>query len=63
MDPTMYALLDTTPFFALMDPGDIPVYLPFAIPAAIKTVDHLYKKQKILYVIREYFTHSVQDAQ
>jgi hypothetical protein len=33
----------TIPFFALLDPGDVLVYPPFATPAAIKTVYRLYK--------------------
>jgi hypothetical protein len=43
MDPTMYALLDPTPFVAPPDPGEIPIYLPFVTPAAINTIDCLYK--------------------
>ncbi len=60
MDPTMYALRDPTPFFALLDPRDILIYLPFATPAVIKTVDCLYENAKN-YFVREYFTRSIQD--
>jgi hypothetical protein len=46
MDPTMYALLNPTPFFAPTDSGDVPVYPPFATPAAIKTINCQYKNTK-----------------
>ncbi len=51
MDSTMYALLDPTPFFAPLDPGDILVYPPFATPVAIKTVDCLYKNTKNYFML------------
>jgi hypothetical protein len=44
MDPVMYKLLDPTPFYAPMDPGETPVYPSFAAPMVmIKTVDWVYK--------------------
>jgi hypothetical protein len=56
MDTTTYVLFNPTPFFAPSDPGDIPVYLPFATPGAIKTVNCLYKNAKKYFVLYMYIS-------
>ena len=48
MDPVMYALLKpTTPFTAVVDPGEYAQYNNFAIKAAIKMADKISEYNKI----------------
>jgi hypothetical protein len=46
MAPAVYALLEPVLFFVPTDPGAAPVYMPFAMPAAIKMIDATFKQDK-----------------
>ena len=45
MDPVMYALLEpTTPFAAVVDPGEYAVYANFATEAMMKMTDKIFEQ-------------------
>jgi hypothetical protein len=51
MDPVMYALLKpTTPFTAVVDPGEYAVYANFATEAAMKMTDKIFERNKNYYL-------------
>ncbi len=50
MAPAMYALLEPNAFVAPVNPGPAPVYMPFTTPAAIKTVDAMFERDKNYFV-------------
>jgi hypothetical protein len=50
IDLTRYALLDPTPFFALLNLGDVPVYSEFATNTVTKTIDREFESNKNCYM-------------
>jgi hypothetical protein len=52
MDPTMYALIELSPFIAPPDLGDAPIYPNFAAPQVLKTIDKLWENAKNYYLFR-----------
>jgi hypothetical protein len=50
MDPTMYELIELSPFVTPPDPGDVPVYPNFAAPQVLKTIDKLWENAKKYYL-------------
>jgi hypothetical protein len=51
MDPTMYLLIELTPFTAPPDLGDLPNYPHFATPQVIKTLDQLWENARNYYLL------------
>ena len=51
MDLVMYALLrPTTPFVAVVDPGEYAIYVNFATKAAMKLTDKIFEQNKNYYL-------------
>ncbi len=51
MDPVMYALLEsTTPFAAVVDPGEYAIYANFTTKAAMKMTDKVFERNKNYYL-------------
>jgi hypothetical protein len=51
MDPVIYALLEpTTPFTAVVDPGEYAIYANFATEAAMKMTDKIFERNKNYYL-------------
>ena len=46
MSPTVYSLLEATPFMIPIDPGPSATYTPFAPPATIKMIDATFERDK-----------------
>jgi hypothetical protein len=51
IDPTMYALIELSPFIASPDQGDFPFYPTFATPQVLKTVEHLWDNLQNYYLL------------
>jgi hypothetical protein len=50
MDPTMYALIELSPFIAPPDPGKVPIYPAFPTPQVLKTVERLWDNSQNYYL-------------
>jgi hypothetical protein len=51
MDPTMYTLIELSPFIAPPNLGNVLIYPAFATPQVLKTVEHLWENLQNYYLL------------